>query len=358
VGPNADNTQAFLGCYSFPAHVGGQHPDVPVGIELPTVAQALRAEFPGSSISVTAGCSVDGASTEGFDDAVAAASDADVVIAVLGDRAGLFGRGTSGEGCDVESLVLPGVQQQLLDRLIQTGVPVVLVLLTGRPYAVGSAVEDAAAIVQAFFPGEEGGPAVAKVLSGRVNPSGRLPVSIPARPGAQPSSYLASKLAQASSVSNIDPAAAYPFGHGLSYTTFDWSGLSVNGPATVAVDGAVTAGITVTNTGDRAGTELVQLYLHDPVASVVRPVQRLVGYARVPLEPGASARVAFTVPADVASFTGRDGRRIVEAGDLELRFGASSGDIRLQAAVTLTGETRVVDHTRRLHCDVTVTPGA
>ncbi|WP_458780424.1 beta-xylosidase/alpha-l-arabinosidase [Arthrobacter sp. D3-16] len=357
VGPNADNTAAFLGCYSFPAHVGGQHPDIPVGIELPTVAQALRAEFPDSPITVAAGCSIDGPSTEGFDDAVAAASEADVVIAVMGDRAGLFGRGTSGEGCDVESLVLPGVQQQLLDRLIETGVPVVLVLLTGRPYAVGSAVEEAAAIVQAFFPGEEGGPAVARILSGTVNPSGRLPVSIPARPGAQPSSYLASPLAQASSVSNIDPAAAYPFGHGLSYTTFEWSGLELDGPSTVAVDGAANASITVTNTGDRAGVELVQLYLHDPVASVVRPVQKLVGYARVPLEAKASARVSFTVPADVASFTGRDGKRIVEAGDVELRFGASSGDIRLRAGIQLTGETRVVDHTRRLHCDVTVTPG-
>lgn len=358
VGPNADNTQAFLGCYSFPAHVGGQHPEVPVGIELPTVAQALRAEFPDSAISVTAGCSVDGTSTEGFDDAVAAATDSDVVVAVLGDRAGLFGRGTSGEGCDAESLVLPGVQQQLLDLLIGTGKPVVLVLLTGRPYAVGSAVEDAAAIVQAFFPGEEGGPAVAGILSGRVNPSGRLPVSIPARPGAQPSTYLASRLAKASSVSNIDPAAAYPFGHGLSYTTFEWGELTLAGPAAIPVDGEATAGITVTNTGDRAGTELVQLYLHDPVASVVRPEQRLVGYARVPLEPGESARVAFTVPADVTSFTGRDGRRIVEPGDLELGFGASSGDIRLTATVSLTGETRPVDHTRRLHCGVKVTPAS
>ncbi|MDQ0675053.1 beta-xylosidase [Pseudarthrobacter siccitolerans] len=357
VGPNADNTQAFLGCYSFPAHVGGQHPDVPVGIELPTVAQALRAEFPESAITVTAGCTIDGASTEGFDDAVAAATAADVVIAVLGDRAGLFGRGTSGEGCDVESLVLPGAQQQLLDRLIETGVPVVLVLLTGRPYAVGSAVENAAAIVQAFFPGEEGGQAVAKILSGSVNPSGRLPVSIPARPGAQPSTYLAPPLAQASSVSNIDPAAAFPFGHGLSYTTFQWGGLALEGASTVAVDGAAKASITVTNTGDRAGVELVQLYLHDPVASVVRPVQKLVGYARVPLEPKASARVSFTVPADVTSFTGRDGKRIVEAGDLELRFGASSGDIRLTASITLTGETRIVDHTRSLHCRVMVAAG-
>jgi beta-xylosidase len=133
--------------------------------------------------------------------------------------------------------------------------------------------------------------------------------------------------------------------------------LTVDGPTAVPVDGEAKASITVTNTGDRAGTELVQLYLSDPVASVVRPEQRLVGYARVPLEPGASARVAFTVPADVASFTGRDGRRIVEPGDLELGFGASSGDIRLQATVALTGETRIVDHTRRLHCDVQVKPG-
>ncbi|TKV26483.1 glycosyl hydrolase [Arthrobacter sp. NamB2] len=353
IGPNADTHRAFLGCYSFPAHVGEQHPDVAMGLTIPTVADALQRELSESDITIAAGCTVDGTATTGFDEALAVAGGSDVVVAVLGDRAGLFGRGTSGEGCDAESLALPGVQQQLLDALIATGKPVVVVLLTGRPYALGSAATGAAAIVQGFFPGEEGAAAVAGVLSGRTNPSGRLPVSIPGTPGAQPSTYLAAPLAQSSGVSNIDPTAAFAFGHGISYTRFTWHDAGSTAD-TAATDGEVTVTMTVTNEGERDGVEVVQLYLHDPVASVVRPVQRLIGYARVELAAGASARVAFTVPADVTSFTGRDGARVVEPGALELRLGASSSDIRAALPLDLTGTVRTVDHTRRLHCDVRV----
>ncbi|TDK25428.1 glycosyl hydrolase [Arthrobacter crusticola] len=353
IGPNADTHRAFLGCYSFPAHVGEQHPHIEMGLPIPTVADALHREFPDSDITVAAGCTIDGTAVTGFDEAVAVAGGADVVIAVLGDRAGLFGRGTSGEGCDVESLALPGVQQQLLDELLATGKPVVVVLLTGRPYALGAAAATAAAIVQGFFPGEEGAAAVAGVLSGRINPSGRLPVSIPGTPGAQPSTYLAAPLAQANGVSSIDPTAAFGFGHGLSYTPFLWRDLEATA-ATADTDGEVTVSLTVENTGDRDGVEVVQLYLHDPVASVVRPVQRLISYARVPLPAHGAARVRFTIHADVTSFTGRDGRRVVEPGELELRLGASSCDIRLASSLTLTGQPRPVDHTRRLHCPVQV----
>ncbi|MFJ6000864.1 glycoside hydrolase family 3 N-terminal domain-containing protein [Arthrobacter sp. NPDC092385] len=353
IGPNADTHRAFLGCYSFPAHVGEQHPEIEMGLSIPTVADALQQEFGDSDITIAAGCTIDGTATTGFDEAVAVAGASDVVVAVLGDRAGLFGRGTSGEGCDAESLALPGVQQQLLDELLATGKPVVVVLLTGRPYALGAAATKAAAVVQGFFPGEEGAAAVAGVLSGRINPSGRLPVSIPGSSGAQPSTYLAAPLAQASGVSNIDPTAAFAFGHGLGYTEFTWADAGSTADST-PTDGEATVHVTVTNAGERDGVEVVQLYLHDPVASVVRPVQRLVAYARVPLAAGASARVAFTVPADVTSFTGRDGLRIVEPGALELRLGASSSDIRAALPLTLTGGVRPVDHTRRLHCDVRV----
>ncbi|WP_179199496.1 glycoside hydrolase family 3 C-terminal domain-containing protein, partial [Streptomyces viridochromogenes] len=171
--------------------------------------------------------------------------------------AGLFGRGTSGEGCDAESLELPGAQQQLLDALLDSGTPVVTVLLAGRPYALGRAVAESAAIVQSFFPGEEGTRAIAGVLSGRTNPSGRLPVSVPRGAGAQPSTYLGARLAQASEVSNIDPTPAFGFGHGLSYTTFAWGDLEV-GTGQAPTDGEFTLALTVRNTGDRAGTEVVQ----------------------------------------------------------------------------------------------------
>ena len=157
-------------------------------------------------------------------------------------------------------------------------------------------------------------------------------------------------------MSSIDPTPAFAFGHGLGYSSFDWSDVSLDGPAEFGVDGETSVSVTLANTGERDGVEIVQLYLHDPVASVVRPVQRLAGFARVPLRAGEAATVRFTVPADAASFTGRDGQRIVEPGELELRLGASSTDIRATAGVTLTGTVRVVDHTRRLHCPAEVSP--
>ncbi|MER6442889.1 glycoside hydrolase family 3 N-terminal domain-containing protein [Streptomyces sp. NPDC001185] len=357
LGPNADEPIAVLGCYSFPQHIGVRHPQIPLGIDLPTLHDTLSAEFPDADITLAHGTGIDDGDLSGIPEVTRIAREADVAVVVLGDRAGLFGRGTSGEGCDVESLQLPGAQQQLLDTLLDVGTPVVPVLLAGRPYALGRAVEEAAAIVQSFFPGEEGTHAIAGVLSGRVNPSGRLPVSVPRGPGTQPATYLGARLAHASEVSNIDPTPAFAFGHGLSYTQFDWTDLMVHIQET-PTDGEFELTFTVSNTGKRQGTEVVQLYLHDPVASVVQPVQRLIGYTRVTLRPGEARRLCVTLPADLASFTGRNGRRIVEPGQLEVRLATSSADPRLTARVTLTGAERHLDHTRRLHATIRQEPAA
>ncbi|HYP73664.1 MAG TPA: glycoside hydrolase family 3 C-terminal domain-containing protein, partial [Microbacterium sp.] len=242
--------------------------------------------------------------------------------------------------------------QDLLDAVVAVGTPTVVTLLAGRPYALGTA-DRAAALLAAFFAGEEGAPALAGILSGRVDPSGRLPASIPSDPGAQPSTYLAAPLARATGVSNIDPTPAFAFGHGLSYSTFAWTDAAADA-ADIAVDGAVTVSLRVRNTGGRRASDVVQLYLHDPVASTVRPVQRLVAYARVDLDAGAAAVVSFRVPADLASFTGRAGRRIVEPGEIVLGFGRSSADIVAELPVRLVGDVREVDHTRELHALVTV----
>ncbi|MDF6040864.1 glycoside hydrolase family 3 C-terminal domain-containing protein [Streptomyces sp. JH14] len=355
VGPRADDALAMLGCYSFPSHVGVSHPEVSMGIEIPTVLEALRTEFPGADIDAAAGCDVDGTDTSGIAAAAELARDADVCVAVLGDRAGLFGRGTSGEGCDAADLSLPGVQGELLDALLATGTPVVLVLLTGRPYALGRWADRTAATVQAFFPGEEGGPALAGVLSGRVNPSGRLPIGVPQGPGGQPWTYLQPPLGLANGVSNLDPTPLYPFGHGLSYTSFEWEpGASV--PAELPTDGSTDIELTVRNSGDREGAEVVQLYVHDPVAQTTRPESRLIGYARVPLAPGQARRVRFRFHADLVSFTGIGGRRIVEPGDLELRLATSSAaaDVQQIVQLRLTGPERTVDHRRRLVCDTSI----
>jgi beta-glucosidase-like glycosyl hydrolase len=336
VGPNADDTAALFGCYSFLNHVLALHDGVEPGLEIASVLQALRAELPAAAITHARGADVDTDDTSGFAEAVAAARDAELCVAVVGDRAGLFGRGTSGEGCDADSLDLPGVQRGLVEALLETGTPVVLVLLTGRPYAVDWALERCAAVVQAFFPGQEGAAAVAGVLSGRINPSGRLPVSMPRSVGAQPYSYLHPALGGASSVSNLDTAPVRPFGHGLSYTTFTHTDLRIAAPQ-VPTDGAIVASCRVTNTGDRAGADVVQLYAGDVVASITRPVVQLLGYARVHLEPGQSADVELDVPTHRLAFTDRRMVRVVEPGAVRLFIGRNCADPVLTAEVELTG---------------------
>ncbi|MDQ0375868.1 beta-glucosidase [Cellulomonas humilata] len=335
IGPNADRAEALFGCYSFLNHVLAHHPEAEVGFESPTVRQALAAELPTAEIVTAVGCAVDDDDRSGFGEAVRAAASAEVAVLVVGDHAGLFGRGTVGEGCDRDDLELPGVQRELVEAVLDSGTPVVLVLLTGRPYAIDWALDRCAAVVQAFFPGEEGGTAVAGVLSGRVNPSGHLPVSMPRSAGAQPFTYLHPQLGGNGDVTNLRSTPALPFGHGLSYTTFAHTDLEVD--AQVPTDGHIGASVRVTNTGDRPGADVVQLYAHDVVGSVTRPVAQLVGYRRVHLEAGESAVLTFSVPTTRLAFSDRDLVRVVEPGAVELWVGPSCAERETEARITLTG---------------------
>ncbi|MFE1579597.1 glycoside hydrolase family 3 N-terminal domain-containing protein [Streptomyces fradiae] len=327
-GPYADDPQSFLGCYSFPNHVA---PPGDPGLEIPTLGEALEA----AGFTVT-------------DD------DPDVHVLVLGDRAGLFGRGTSGEGCDAETLDLPGDQAALASAVLDSGVPTVLVVVSGRPYALGSLAGRASAVLQAFLPGEEGGTALARIIGGAVEPSGRLPVSIPRRAGGQPGTYLHSRLGGRTDWSSVDPTPLFPFGHGLSWTRFSYEGLSVDPAA--PTDGTVAVSATVRNVGEVDGTEVVQLYLSDPEASVVRPRRWLAGFGRVELRPGAAARVTFSVHADRTSFTGLDLRRRVEPGEIGVAVGRSSGDLPLRGSFTLHGPVRHPAADRVLSVPVEIVP--
>ncbi|MFD7291848.1 glycoside hydrolase family 3 N-terminal domain-containing protein [Streptomyces sp. NPDC059897] len=355
VGPCAADSRTLMGCYAFPNHVLPRHPGLPLGISAPTVVEALRGELPDTEVVFEPGCDVREEDRSGFAAAAAAARGAELCVAVVGDRAGLFGNGTSGEGCDVEDLRLPGVQAELLAELFATGTPVVVVVLSGRPYALGEVHPQAAGLVQAFMPGQEGAAAIAGVLSGRVQPAGRLPVQIPRRPGGQPGTYLQAPLgAHTEGISSVDPTPLFPFGYGRSYTTFEIGDLHVSTDE-APTDGEFTVSARVRNTGTRSGRETVQLYLRDPVAQVARPVRQLTGFAQVDLAPGASARVTFRVHADRTAFTGRDLTRIVEPGDIEVQVGASSQELPCRAVVRLTGPTRMIGHDRRLTTPVDVT---
>jgi beta-glucosidase-like glycosyl hydrolase len=338
LGPNADSTEALMGCYSFVNHVLAHHPGVPAELDMPTVLESLRLQFPAAELVFDRGCDVEGSDGSGIAAAVETARAADVAVVVVGDRAGLFGRGTVGEGNDVESLELPGRQRDLVEALVASGTPVVMVLMTGRPYAVAWAIDGPsapAAVLQAFFPGEEGGVAIAAVLSGAVTPTGHLPVSLPRSAGAQPFTYLHPILGGPSDVTSVDSTPVLPFGHGLTYTTFERTGLAAD--ASVAAGGTFSASVRIRNTGTRAGTDLVQFYARDIHASVTRPVAQLLGYQRVTLDPGEDVVVSFRVPTARLAFTGLRHERIVEPGRVELWVGPSCAVKQTATEIILTG---------------------
>jgi beta-xylosidase len=358
IGPCADDARTLMGCYSFPNHVAPRHPGTGLGIAVPTPLAALREELSEVEVAYERGCSVSGADRSGFPAAIEAATGADLCVVFVGDLAGLFGHGTSGEGCDVEDLRLPGVQADLVAQLFDTGTPVVVVVVSGRPYALGDLAPRAAGLVQAFFPGEEGGRALAGVLSGRVQPGGKLPVQIPRAAGGQPSTYLQPPLGgiEAAGITTVESAPLFPFGYGRSYTSFAIDQLRVS-DTSLATDGEVSVTVRVRNTGERAGSEVVQLYAHDVVAQVARPVRQLIGFARVELEAGAHCDVRFLVHADRFAYTSPDYQRIVECGDVELLVGNSATDLPCRETVAVTGPIRVVGPDRRLVTPVEVDSG-
>ncbi|MGI5459140.1 glycoside hydrolase family 3 N-terminal domain-containing protein [Streptomyces sp. CA-249302] len=340
IGPCADDVRTMFGCYSFPNHVLADRDDLGNGVEAAPLREALAAELPGVEWEFAPGCPIRDEDASGIPAAVEASHRADLTVLVVGDKAGMFGVGTSGEGCDVEDLRLPGVQEELVEAVLAGGKPVVLVVNSGRPYAVGRFAAGTAAMVQVFLPGEEGGRAVAELLSGAANFSGKLPVQIPNSPAGQPYTYLHPPLGDRQSwLSNLDPTPAFPFGHGLSYTTFSVDGLRLDREQ-VPTDGEFEVFVRVRNTGAVRGAETVQLYFTDPVAQVTRPVRALLAFTKVELEPGEETIVRFAVHTDRFAFTGVEGHRIVEPGEILLHAGSSSGDTPNEAVLRLTGGQR------------------
>jgi beta-glucosidase len=257
---------------------------------------------------------------------------------VMGDKAGLITDCTSGEGRDRLSLDLPGVQDDLVRAVAATGTPVILVLVSGRPCGSVWAHEHSAAVVQAWMPGEEGAEAIVDVLTGVFNPGGKLPISHPRTAGQIPV-YYGHKVSGGRSHwkgDYVDGGASplYPFGHGLAYTTFRISNLTVT-PDEASWNQKVTVTAVVSNTGKREGDEVVQLYVRDPVASVTRPVLELKGFARVGLPAGGSREVTFQLPVGQLGFYDRDMNYVVEPGSIEVLVGTSSADLQVAGSFTV-----------------------
>ncbi|OON60813.1 beta-glucosidase [Massilia sp. KIM] len=305
-----------------------------------SVVEGLRGALPDTRLLVAQGCDVACASSAGFADAVAAAKQAEAVLLVVGESWDM-----SGEAKSRADIGLPGQQAQLFDALAATGKPVIVVMMAGRPLVFNNVADKAAAILYAWFPGAQGGNAVADVLVGDYNPSGKLPMSFPRSVGQIPISYQQyrtgrpvvneANIVYRSAYIDSPNTPRYAFGHGLSYTSFAYGDLAISKPSMKRGD-KVTVSFTLANTGARAGEEVVQLYIRDKVASLVRPVMELKGFRKLKLEPGERRTLSFQVDRDTLSFHNAKLQWVAEPGEFEIMVGSASDAIRLRGALTLS----------------------
>ncbi|MEK5490822.1 glycoside hydrolase family 3 N-terminal domain-containing protein [Paenibacillus sp. FSL R7-0297] len=334
IGPNADAPYNQLGDYTSPQPKGA----------IVTVLEGIRQALGGSADKVlyAPGCRIKGDSREGFAHALACAAEADaVVLAIGGSSARDFGEGTidlltgasvvtehswsdmeCGEGIDRATLNLMGVQLELAQEIHKLGKPLIVVYINGRPIAEPWIVEHADAILEAWYPGQEGGHAIADILFGEVNPSGRLTISIPKHVGQLPVYYY-KRRTRGKRYLETDFHAEYPFGYGLSYSEFAYSNLKVE-PSVISADGQALVSVDVTNSGDRAGSEVVQLYISDLASSITRPEKQLKGFRKISLQPGDTQTVTFSVGREQLEYVSADLTRIVEAGEFAVMAGPHS----------------------------------
>ena len=364
IGPNAATPRNMVGDYAYICHVeslldmarsGSSVFAIPIDPDMTiddfdnvshvgTVLGSLRGKMPQATIRYAHGCGVNDDDRSGFAEAVRAASESDVAVVVVGDKAGLTPDCTTGETRDVASLSLPGVQEELVLAIAATGTPVVLVLVAGRPIGSPAVHAAAQAVLHAWLPGEAGGDAIADALTGSVNPGGKLPISYPRSSGQIPVFY-GHKVSGGRSYwrgeyVDMSNRPLYPFGFGLSYTTFELATSPLGDPILSAGD-AIAVTVVIRNTGDVAGDEVVQLYTRDPVASVTRPVLELQAFARVTLAPGEHATIEFDVAVADLGFHDRSGKYVVEAGDFEVFVGTSATDLTAVGTVTVKGDPAV-----------------
>ena len=343
IGPNADNASNQLGDYSplqVPQHVS-------------TVLDGIKGKVsPATRVVYVKGCGVTGADKSTFEKAVEAAKGADVAVVVVGENTQFQpSRGTDGEGQDVASLDLSGLQEDLVRAVAATGTPTALVLINGRPLSIRWEAAHIPAILEAWNPGERGGEAVADVLFGDYNPSGRLAITIPRSVGQLPAyyNYKPSKSywidhgwTNEKGYADMLGSPLYPFGYGLSYTDFGYSNLQIDpGRISGASDLRTRVSVDVENTGTRAGVETVQLYLHERFAPVSTPVKQLRGFQRVALNPAEKKTVTFTLSYEDLMLLDQEMHWVVAPGTFDIMIGKSSADVALQGTLELTGDTAV-----------------
>jgi beta-glucosidase len=318
IGPLADDQLDLLGSWSGDGHAA----------DAVTLLAGIKAKASAAKINYAKGCDIDSDSTEGFDEAVRAVRESDVVIVAVGESAAM-----SGEASSRSSLDLPGRQLDLLKALQATGKPLVVVLMNGRPLTINWLAENSPAILETWFAGSQAGNAIADVLFGDVNPGGKLPVTFPRSVGQEPLYYNHMNTGRPPDANNkytskyldVSWTPLFPFGYGLSYTHFRLSNLQTSAPR-IRSDGRLNVSVEVENVGSRTGDEVVQLYIRDVAASVTQPVKELKGFQRVTLRAGGKRRLEFTLTAEHLGFYNREMRFVVEPGEFKVMVGTSSAD--------------------------------
>lgn len=327
-----------------------------------SLVDAIRALAPDVYVTTASGTGVMDSEPQDIAAAAALAAEADVVVLALGGRSAAFsGRATEGEGSDSATMGLPSAQVRLLADVAATGTPVVVVLYAGKPYDLRAVVEHAAAVLAVYYPGPEGGAAIADALFGRVNPSGKLPFTIPRHVGQVPmyqgqkrgSGHRRTEQDQFQAYVDLENTPLFAFGHGSSYTTFEYGAITLE-ETHVDPRGALNFSVPVRNSGGVAGAETVQVYLRLPSLGVTRPEQQLAAFAKVELDPQQERVVTVRIPVSQLGFTAQDGRIVVDPGDVEIRVGSASDDIRARATAIITGERTELDQGRAFLPEVTV----
>ena len=314
-----------------------------------SLAEAVRQLLPKAEVTAVSGTGVVPKEPTDIPTAVAAARNADVVILAVGGRSAWSNERTEGEGSDTANKDLPPQQVELINAVTALGKPTVAVISIGGPYALASVIDKLPAVLTDYYGGPHQAIALADAIFGVTNPGGKLPFTMPRHVGQVPihyaqkwgSGYRRTKDDIHHGYLDMPSTPLFAFGHGLSYTTFDYSPLHLE-TETVDTNGEARMSLAVINTGKQRGVDVVQLYAADTASGVTLPAQQLIGFARVDLEPGASETITFVVPMSLLAYTGLSGDLVLEPGPVEMSVGSSSSDIRSTATLTVTGKTRII----------------
>ncbi|MFZ3386278.1 MAG: glycoside hydrolase family 3 N-terminal domain-containing protein [Candidatus Hydromicrobium sp.] len=375
IGPNADTVRNIIGDYAYPCHVEALidmsknkevfNTPVPEKVELAdsfvpisSILERIKDKvFRNTMVHYAKGCDVRNDSRDGFAGAIEAAKKSEVAIVVVGDKSGLIEDCTSGESRDRADLNLPGIQEELIRAVYETGTPVIVVLINGRPLSINWIAENIPSVLEAWLPGEEGAHAVADVLFGDYNPGGKLPISFPRSVGQVPVYYNHKPSGGRShwkgDYVEMSSKPLFPFGYGLTYTSFEYDNLVIT-PESTSWNGQVEISVDVKNVGPRGGDEVVQLYVNDVQSEITRPVKELKGFKRITLKPNQKKTVTFILSITQLGFYNKDMKYVVEPGKIKVMIGSSSEDIRLTGEFEITGEITEISGVKKFFTSIRV----